>query len=292
MTSPTNNQNSPPNGAGLPSQKPCRIGAVSYLNTLPLVYGIGDSHCADADTACTLTFDLPSRLADQLANGMLDVALIPSIEVFQNPDYTVVSDACIACRGPVWSVKLLSRVPLNAIRTLALDEGSRTSVALVRILLQREFGVTPELCPLPIDAFWQQSTADAVLIIGDRAMNPDLGETFTLEVDLGQWWFEQTGLPFVFAMWTARPGMTKERLGEIGQLLSTSRDAGIEQSIALANENAERYGLTTSQAVEYFQTYLHFTLGTDERKALQRFRHLAAELELAPNSLELQFHDC
>ena len=74
-------------------------------------------------------------------DGELDVGLIPSIEFFQRPDYTIVSDACIACRGPVLSVKLFSRVPLEQIRTLALDEGSRTSVALVRILLKERFGI-------------------------------------------------------------------------------------------------------------------------------------------------------
>ncbi len=97
-------------------------------------------------------FDLPSRLADGLADGQLDVALIPSIEFFQDPAYRIVSDACIACRGPVLSVKLFSRVPAERIRTLALDEGSRTSAALVRILLRERFGIEPQLEPLPIGA--------------------------------------------------------------------------------------------------------------------------------------------
>jgi chorismate dehydratase len=95
----------------------------------------------DAD----LMFDLPSRLADRLAKGDLDIALIPSIEFFQNPSYTIVSDACIACRGPVLSVKLFSRVPFEKIITLALDEGSRTSVALVRTLLRERYGLSPQL---------------------------------------------------------------------------------------------------------------------------------------------------
>src|SRR5262245_1850131 len=124
-----------------------RIGAVSYLNTRPLVYRL-----AEIAPQHELVFDLPSRLADDLAAGRLDVALIPSIEYFQNPAYRIVSDACIGCRGPVRSVKLLSRVPLDSIRTLALDEGSRTSVALVRILLQEGFGLSPRLLPFPIDA--------------------------------------------------------------------------------------------------------------------------------------------
>src|ERR687891_1633128 len=100
-----------------------RIGAVSYLNTKPLVYGL-----AELAPQHELAFDLPSRLADDLAAGKLDVALIPSIEFFAHDSYTIVSDACIACRGPVMSVKLFSRVPLEQIGTLALDEGSRTSV--------------------------------------------------------------------------------------------------------------------------------------------------------------------
>ncbi len=118
-----------------------------YLNTKPLVYRFHE-FAPQAE----LLFDLPSRLADRLAAGELDVALIPSIEFFQNPDYTIVSDACIGCRGPVLSVKLFSREPVEQIRTLALDEGSRTSVALVRILLKERYRLTPELEPLPIGA--------------------------------------------------------------------------------------------------------------------------------------------
>ncbi len=115
-----------------------RVGAVNYLNTKPLVYDF-ERLAPQAE----LVFDSPSRLADDLAAGRLDVALIPSIEFFHDPTYTIVSDACIACRGPVLSVKLFSRGPIESIRTLALDEGSRTSVALVRILLDERFGIAP-----------------------------------------------------------------------------------------------------------------------------------------------------
>src|SRR5688572_30413701 len=110
-----------------------RIGAVEYLNTKPLVYNL-----TQIAPQAEVVFDLPSRLADRLAAEELDVALIPSIEFFQDPAYRVVSDACIACRGPVLSVKLFSRVPAERIRSLALDEGSRTSAALVQILLKEK----------------------------------------------------------------------------------------------------------------------------------------------------------
>src|SRR5436309_2890482 len=174
-----------------------RIGAVSYLNTKPLVYGL-----AELAPQHELVFDLPSRLADDLSAGRLDVALIPSIEFFKDPTYTIISDACIACRGPVRSVKLFSRVPLSAIHTLALDEGSRTSAALVRILLRERFGIEPKFLPLAIEARPETIEADALLLIGDRAIQPPNGR-FVAEWDLGDVWCRWSELPFVFAMWVA-----------------------------------------------------------------------------------------
>src|SRR5688572_499066 len=199
-----------------------RIGAVSYLNTKPLVYGLGS-----IAPRHELVFDLPSRLADGLAAGQLDVALIPSIEFFQDPSYTIVSDACIGCRGPVRSVKLVSRVPFKEIRTLALDEGSRTSVALVQILLRERYGVLPELLPFPIAARPEEIEADALLIIGDRAIYAPVGQSSALsyELDLGDAWCRWAELPFVFAMWVGRasdqgPGASSQELRELAGLLS------------------------------------------------------------------------
>src|SRR5262245_32045765 len=166
----------------MPMDRKIRIGAVSYLNTKPLVYGL-----ADIAPQAEVIFDLPSRLADHLASGRLDVALIPSIEFFQDPTYTIVSDACIGCRGPVLSVKLLSRVAPEKIRTLALDEGSRTSVALTRILLEQRFGIRPELVPLSIGARAENARTDAILLIGDRAIHSPAG-SYAAVWDLGDEW--------------------------------------------------------------------------------------------------------
>ncbi|MGI9517228.1 MAG: menaquinone biosynthetic enzyme MqnA/MqnD family protein [Pirellulaceae bacterium] len=264
-----------------------RIGAVSYLNTRPLIHNL-----QVLAPEANLVLDLPSRLADQLARGDLDVALIPSIEVFQHPDYTVVSDACIACCGPVWSVKLMSRVPLPDVGTLALDEGSRTSIALIRLLMEKHVGTSPTFIPLDIDDDWTAVNSDAVLIIGDRAMHPGCADTFPIQMDLGQWWFDWTGLPFVFAMWTARPGMTAAEMSRLDRILSASRDAGLESAEPLAATCAIEYGLSNGQCREYFQKYLHFRLGPDERKGLEHFRQMAFDMNMAPTSRELQFHDC
>ena len=116
-----------------------RVGAVTYLNAKPLVVAL-----AEVAPRAEIVIDYPSRLADALAAGQLDVAMIPSIEYARHGGYTIVSDACIACDGPVRSVKLYGRVPVEDVHTLALDEGSRTSAALARILLNERFGVTPQ----------------------------------------------------------------------------------------------------------------------------------------------------
>ncbi len=260
-----------------------RIGAVSYLNTKPLVYGL--ELCADE---IDLVFDLPSRLADRLAAGDLDVALIPSIEAIMDPSYTVVSDACIGCRGPVWSVKLLSRVSPEKISTLALDEGSRTSRVLSRIILQKQSSVSPTLEPLMMNANWQQAATDAVLIIGDRAMAPDPPQ-FPFVWDLGQAWHQWTGLPFVFAVWAARTGECLDRLDGV---LSRARDQGVANIAEIAGAQAQKYGLTVSQCRQYLEHNLHFHLGRAEKQGLDLYFKYAADLKLIEPNLELQFHDC
>src|SRR5262249_15529358 len=145
-----------------------------------------------------LVLEVPSRLADRLAEGSLDVALIPAIEYFRAGRYTLVPNISIASRGPVLSVTLFSRRPWSEIRRVALDEGSRTSAGLTQVLLRRRHGVRPELVPLPLDRAAEDIDADAVLLIGDRAMRACL-PGFAHAYDLGQEWHDWTGLPFVYA---------------------------------------------------------------------------------------------
>src|SRR6516165_1657700 len=124
-------------------EHPVRIGAVNYLNTKPLICDL-EELAPDAE----LVLDLPSRLADRLADGSLDVALIPVIEYFRAGTYSVVPDIAIASRGPVLSVTLFSKVPWTGVRRVALDAGSRTSAALTQVLLIKRYGATPEVVQL------------------------------------------------------------------------------------------------------------------------------------------------
>lgn len=255
-----------------------KIGAVSYLNTKPLVFGL-----AESAPWLEVIYDLPSRLADLLAAGELDVALIPSIEFFQDPGYRIVSDACIGCRGPVLSVNLHSRVPMRAIGRLALDEGSRTSVALVRILLRERFGIEPQLEPLSIGASVDDCYADAVLLIGDRAIGGP-GSAFVEHWDLGDEWCRWAELPFVFAMWVARDGV--ERTGA-EQALADARDRGVAHLQEIAQREAGTLGLSHEACLSYLRDNLYFYLGPREREGLELFYRHAVDLGLAPPDREL-----
>ena len=268
-----------------------RIGAVSYLNTKPLVYGL-----AKLAPQHEIVFDLPSRLADRLRSGSLDVALIPSIEYFQHEaSYRIVSDACIACRGPVRSVKLFSRVPFESVRTLALDEGSRTSVALARVLLAERLGVKPRLVPFPIDARPESIEADALLMIGDRAMQPQAGP-FVGQWDLGDVWCRWTELPFVFAMWVARnqeSGVRSQepidQLSELAEVLERARDLGVEHVEEIATREHAAMGISYDECLTYLRDHLHFKLGAREIAGLNRFREDAVRLGIVP---KLEVPEC
>lgn len=251
-----------------------RLGAVSYLNTKPLISGLPER----LGSLGRLSLDLPSRLADDLRRGELDVALIPSIEYFRGQDYSIVSDAVIACRGPVWSVRLLSRVPVRKIRRLALDEGSRTSAAMIRVLLSEMFALTPETIPLEIDERPETVDADAVLLIGDRAMRPAQG-VYEEIWDLGDRWCRWTELPFVFAMWVARAGVDTAGLAAI---LEACRDDGLSRLEEISEREAATHGLTNEDLHRYFAENLHFRLGSGERAGLNAFRDRAQRLGLIP----------
>ncbi len=266
----------------MPSSSRIRVGAVSYLNTKPLVFGL-DRLAPYAE----ISYDLPSRLADDLAAGRLDVALIPSVEYLQNPAYTIVSDACIACRGPVLSVKLFSRTPIHRIRTLALDEGSRTSAALTRILLEQRYGLQPALSPLPIGALAEETTTDAVLLIGDRAMHPPNG--FVEVWDLGEQWCRWAELPFVFAMWTARADAD---LGPLDAALREAREQGLAHLGEIAATEAPRLGISREVCLSYLHDNLHFYLGPREQRGLELFSEHAARIGLAPSAVSWGSHDC
>ena len=259
-----------------------RLGAVSYLNSRPL---IEDLEHLLAESSIQL--DYPSRLADALAIHDLDVALIPSIEYFRRPGYEIISDACVAARGEVMSVKLYCRVHPGNVRRMALDEGSRTSATLSKIILAERYGAFPESEPLSMESMTGDSTADAVLLIGDRAMHAPQ-ESFVEVMDLGQMWYDWTGLPFVFAMWVAHADAD---MTGVAAALNEARDRGISAIANIAAAEAPKLNISRTTALKYLTQNLHYKMTSAERSGLQLFHELASRHNLVDQNANLVFSD-
>lgn len=258
-----------------------RIGAVEYLNTKPLICDL-EKLAPEAE----LILEVPSLLADRLREGSLDVALIPVIEYFRAGTYSIVPDISIASRGPVLSVTLFSRTPWEKIKRIALDAGSRTSAALCQTLLRKRHGVTPELVPLPMDHAAEDADADAVLLIGDRAMRACL-PGFAHAFDLGQEWHDWVGLPFVYAFWAVREGV---ELGPVAAALHEAKRRGLDRIGPIAHDEAPRLGLDAGFCRRYLQSIIHFDLGPREQAGLHHYYMLACELGLAKRGVRLELY--
>jgi len=258
-----------------------RIGAVNYLNTKPLIENL-----ASLAPNAMLSLATPNKLADQLRDGNLDVALIPVIEYFRAGNYSIVPGIAIASRSAVLSVTLFSRVPWDGIRSVALDEGSRTSAALTQIILSERHGAQPRFESLPLDVDLDGLSTDAVLVIGDRAMRTCL-PGFAHAYDLGQEWFDWTGLPFVYAVWAVRPGAD---LHGVEDALLEAKRQGVAHTGSIAQREAPLLGLDAGFCRRYLSNILTFDLGSREQEGLHRFYTLAAQQGLAPEGVEIEYY--
>jgi chorismate dehydratase len=197
-----------------------------------------------------------------------------------------VPNIAIASRGPVLSVTLFSRVPWPEIRSVALDEGSRSSAALAQILLRKRYGVHPTITPLPIDARAEDLSTDAVLLIGDRAMRACL-PGFRYAYDLGTEWTDWTGLPFVYAVWAVRPGID---VGDVVHAFHRAKEYGLAHAGEIAQREAPLLGLDPGYCRRYLANIIRYDLGPQELAGLRRYHELAAELGLAPKGENLVRH--
>lgn len=244
-----------------------RIGAVSYLNSKPLIHGLAD----DLAGVGRLTTDLPSRLADQIKAGVIDVGLIPAFEYLKTPGLRLVSNSAIVSRGPVWSVRLFFRTEPGKVKRVALDEGSRTSAALSKLLMYETLGIRPEAQVLPMQDDPENVDADAVLLIGDRAMHPENYErSFQFSWDLGEKWFQWTGLPFVFAGWVTRESSIDET--RLGKMLDEAKERGRRDVLKICKACCESYGLSEDKCLDYLTNYIFFDLNPDAVRGLEEFR--------------------
>ena len=246
---------------------PIRLGAVSYLNARPLVRGL-----AHAPERFALRFDVPSRCAALLHAGEIDLGLIPSIEYLAG-DYRVVPGIGVVSEGPVASVALFSRVAVADIRTIALDTSSRTSVALLKVLCARHFGI---------------ASAYAALLIGEPALLAPY-EAFGLrKIDLGASWTGMTGLPFLYAFWAGPPGVVTP--ADVVRL-QEARDEGRQDSDLVAAEYFAGDPGLQGYGAAYLRKHIRYDVGERERAGVERFFALAADVGAAPPARGLRFYE-
>jgi chorismate dehydratase len=263
------------------SQPPLRVAVVSYLNSVPLYWGL--LHGPQRDQF-DVRFELPPRCADALRLGEVDAAIIPSIEYQRIPDLQVVPGLAVASAGPVRSVLLIAKCPVEKIQSLALTTSSRTSVCLVQILLRRHYGVSPRLVSHEPNLNAMLAECDAALLIGDPALATDFPGL--LVIDLAEAWRAMTGLPFVFAIWTVRS--TAARPGLV-QALQQSTLYALAHLSELVEEEVRRTGLSPELVRSYLTENIDFSLGEQNLAGLRRFYALAHELGLTEQDTPIRF---
>ncbi len=257
-----------------------RVGIVNYLNSKPLAWGFMKGHHADLFVP---SFHPPAQVARLLAEGSLDIGLIPSIEVQRIPRLKILPDLCVAATHEVKSVLLVANGPIEEVRRLALDQNSRTSAGLVRILLAERWGIRPQTVQQRPDIDRMMADADAALIIGDPALKVDRERYFVY--DLAAEWRSLTGLPFVFAVWAVRSDV---EFTDLSFYFKSSLRYGLSSLDILVREAAAELDLDTTDVRSYLTDNLSFFLREDEIAGLEEFyrRAHAHGLILEPKPLE------
>ena len=258
-----------------------RIGAVGYLNARPLTWALDRS-----PERWNIRYDLPAVCARLLHSGETDLGLIPSVEYLHGPDYRLVPEVGIGSRGPIASVALYTRKPVDQIRRIALDTSSRTSVALTRVLCHHRFRIDPEFVPHGPDLATMTRDNHAALLIGDPAFDADHRALGLKKIDLGEEWTAMTGLPFIYAAWTGRPGaVTPDDV----RALQEAQAEGLRAAAAIAAEYGRGDATRTGRAGVYLRDNVKYGLGAEEAAGLQLFLDYAADLGVAPARRKLEF---
>jgi chorismate dehydratase len=245
------------------SLAPFRVGSVRFLNAVPLTRGLEDE----------VVFATPSELAGMLQRDELDTAMVSVTEVLLKDRYDVLDGIAIASLGEVLSVLLASRGPIEEAKEIYCDPASLTSVNLLKILLA-ERGLSPEFKRL--SSYERSSLPDHVLLIGDVALDLVRSPGDFKIMDLGAAWFELTRLPFVYAVWALRRGIENSALR---RQLREARDFGLDTLETILRERTD-YDYDFRK--DYLSWHIHFHLGADEKRGIQKFMELLQKHALGP----------
>jgi chorismate dehydratase len=261
-----------------------RISAISYLNTAPLMWDFEHGEASEFD----ISYTIPSACAQSLAAGTADIGIIPAAAYTTIPDLVIIPDVAIAARNAVRSILLVSKLPIDQVRTVALDTSSMTSVALTKILFAKWLGGEREYSAMAPDVESMLAKFDAALLIGDPALQVDRKRYLTL--DVAEEWIARTGKSFVFAFWAIRAQALAEcSLTAIAKVFQKSRDNGVlrKNLETIAQDWAPRLGLPIEDVRSYLAHNIHYYLDPPCLEGLELFYRYAAELGVLPTAPEL-----
>ncbi len=265
-----------------------RISAISYLNTAPLMW---DFEHGEAGRQFDIAYTLPSACARALEAADADIGIIPSAAYAVIPGLRVLPGVAIASRRAVRSILLVSKVPVEKIRTVALDTSSMTSVALTKILFEKWLGGGRTFTPKAPNIDAMLAAHDAGLVIGDPALQINRSRYFTL--DLAEEWICHTGKPFVFAFWAVREKALREAapVPDLAGIFQQSRDRGLEPASLnqIAREWSPRVGISEADVHAYLSHNIHYDLDAGCVEGLQLFYRYATEIGALPSAPELNF---
>ena len=267
-----------------------RVSAISFLNTAPLMWDF-----EHGETAARLRehfeigYTVPSRCAEELKNGLADIGIIPAAAYTGIPGLAVIPDVAIASKNAVRSILLVSKVPLERIRSVATDDSSRTSAALVEIFLRKFVGIDPGFRRQKAVLDEMLQWHDAAMLIGDPALQARTEGYYVY--DLAEQWRRWTGRPFVFAFWAVR----KAALAGIGQeinvasIFQQSRDNGLKHLLEIASAWSPKLDLPASLLHDYLTLNIDYSLDRENLEGLRLFYRYAEELKVLPPAPEIQF---
>jgi|SRR5690349_5750599 len=267
-----------------------RVSAISFLNTAPLMWDFEHGETAarlkqDFEVAYTV----PSRCAEDLKAGRADIGIIPVAAYTSIPGLVIIPDIAIAAKKAVRSILLVSKVPVEKIRSVATDDSSRTSAALVEVFLRKFIGIDPGFQRQRADLREMLHWHDAGLLIGDVALQAQTSGYYVY--DLAEQWQRWTGRPFVFAFWAVReaalsgsdPGLN------VSRIFQESRDHGLQHIPQLAKTWARRLDLPAELISEYLTQNIDYRLGSENLGGLRLFYRYADEYGVLPPAPDLQF---
>jgi chorismate dehydratase len=267
-----------------------RISAISYLNTAPLMW---DFEHGEQGAAFDVSYTVPSQCAADLADGLADIGIIPAAAYASIPGLAILPGVAIASKRPVRSILLVSKVPLEQIRSVALDTSSLTSVALTKVLFAKWWGPGRTFTAMAPEVEKMMAKCDAGLVIGDPALKVDRSRYLTY--DLAEEWIRLTGKPFVFAFWAVRQAALQDTSAtlDLAAIFRDSRDHGLRPPNVdrIAREWAPRLGLSEADITTYLTENIYYGLDPACLDGLELFYRYASECGALPAAPSLRFLD-